>query len=347
MAHVAPQNLLCAMIRLIKRSRGWAQNACFTQCPTRPSEDPEQRAWKLELASVFKKMVLGITALRKAAFIGKLYFPLDGKWVALQRISGVLGSVPRGILRQPVVRGRLWTALALLGVIVAHTPSTAQEDANGVVRYAPGATGRITADLVEMMRRAKIESDALEERLTIQGPMSRPEIDLDAVRDKALSDPRVRKLLGADGEPPEPEHEKWQHAQAFMFASFSMSPPLLREIMEGAAGHNIPVVFRGFHQNSVHGTQQALLEVFGSLEDVQGFSIDPTLFTHFDVQAVPTLVLLKDPYEMCSTQACSDDEAPAHDRIKGGIKVDAALEIVSRGAGEASEVAKRLIEEAS
>ena len=347
MAYVAPQNLLRAMMRFGNISRVWARYERFTQCPNRPSEVSEQRVWTLELASIFKTLVPGISALRKTTFFWELCFLQEWIWNATHRCARVLGP-PRGLfLMRSMVRGRLVGALALLVAVIAQTPLAAQEDPDGVVRYAPGATGRITSDLVEMMRRAKSDSDALKERLSIQGPMSRPEIDLDAVRDQALSDPRVRKLLGADGAPPEPEHEKWQHAQAFLFASFSMSPALLREMMEGAAQHNIPVVFRGFHQNSVHGTQQALLDVFGSLEDVQGFSIDPTLFTHFDVQAVPTLVLLKDPYEMCASQACGADVAPAHDRIKGGIKVDAALDIVSRGAGEASEVAKRLIEEAS
>ena len=347
MAHVAPQNLLRTMTHRVKTYRGLGRYAIVAQGPDRPSEDPEQRAWKLELASVIKKMVLGTKALREATYEHVLCFLVEGVWNVPHRCTRVLGPHQSRFLTQSLVRGRLVSALALIGTVVAQTPSVAQEEENGVVRYAPGATGRITSDLVEMMRRAKSDSDALKERLTIQGPMSRPEIDLDAVRDQALSDPRVRKLLGADGEPPDPDLEKWQHAQAFLFASFSMSPALLREMMEGAAQHNIPVVFRGFHKNSVHGTQDALLEVFGSLEEVQGFSIDPTLFTHFDVQAVPTLVLLKDPYEMCATQACGEDVAPAHDRIKGGIKVDAALDIVSRGAGEASEVAKRLIEEAS
>ena len=223
----------------------------------------------------------------------------------------------------------------------------AQEDSDGVVRYAPGATGNIMSDLVEMMRRAKSESDALKERLNIQGPMSLPPIDQNALRDRALSNPRVRQLLGADGGHSEPAQEKWQHAQAFMFASFSMSPPLLKEMMEDAARFDIPVVFRGFHKNSVFETQTALLNVFGTLEEIKGFSIDPTLFTHFNVDAVPTLVVLPEAYEMCATQACREDAAPVHDRIKGGIKTQDALDIIARGSGEAPEVASSLLEEAS
>lgn len=345
MADVASQNLLCAMKRFIFKFMGLQEIGGHTDLASRSSGWPKRWGRGISLDINRCEGPCGRSARQKTVSCVGCVIKLvtSPRSVIGSRFSRGPGRAFSFGVSLNVVQG----LLLLLATITLSSPTTAQEDADGVVRYAPGATGSITTDLVEMMRRAKQDSEALKDSLNIQGPMSRPAIDLDEVRDAALSDPRVRKLLGADGEPPTPVDQKWQHAQAFMFASFSMSAPLLREMMEGAARHDIPVVFRGFHKNSVFETQQALVEVFGSLEAIQGFSIDPTLFTHFDVEAVPTLVLLKNPYEMCETQACGDDTPPAHDVIKGGIKVDAALEIISRGAGEAADVAERLRKEAS
>lgn len=248
-------------------------------------------------------------------------------------------------------------AISLILFIGASTlpfASDAQEDADGLVRFAPGATGAITQDLVEMMTRAKREAIDLEERLTIQGPMSTPDYGIDAKRDAALLEPRVLELLGAgsalapdgaaargSGGGPEP----WANAHMFVFASFSLPDPILKELLQSADAMGVPVVFRSFHENSVYETNDALMRIFDAPEDIKGFSIDPTLFRRFVVTAVPTVVVLKDPYEMCTTQACSGDVAPPHDRIAGSLTLQAALEIIERGRGDADAVATRLLAE--
>lgn len=235
---------------------------------------------------------------------------------------------------------------ALLVWLGSHT-AYAQQDENGVVRYAPGATGTITQDLVEMMQRAKRDAADLKERLTIQGPMSTPDYDVEAKRDAALSNTRVLELLGADGALDDsPPKDAWTNAHMFVFASFSLPDPMLRELLESADAMGVPVLFRGFYKNSVYETNDALMRIFEAPENIRGFSIDPTLFRQFDVTAVPTIVVLKDPYEMCATQACEDDTAPAHDRIAGALTLNAALEIIERGRGDAGEIATAILAEA-
>ena len=253
-------------------------------------------------------------------------------------------GVQRGL--KTIINGFRCAVLALASVAFCES-ALAQEDEHGVVRYAPGATGQITQDLVEMMEQAKKDAIDLKGRLTIQGPSDAPDFDVEAARDAALKNPRVLELLGADGiEDNAPPKDAWINAHAFVFASFSMPPSMLKELMLGAHDMGIPVLFRGFYKNSVFETNDALLRVFGEAADIKGFSIDPTLFHQFDVSAVPSLVLLKDPYEMCATQACAGDDAPVHDRISGSITIPAALEIIERGQGDAAHIAREILDEA-
>jgi type-F conjugative transfer system pilin assembly protein TrbC len=202
-----------------------------------------------------------------------------------------------------------------------------------------------------MMRRARSDAAALKESLKVQGPSARPNFDAGAARDAALKNPKILELLGVDGEKEaeiarsEGYGDAWTQTKGFLFASFSLPPQALRDLMLGAEEMGLPVLFRGFHKNSVFETNDALMEVFGNPEDIKGFSIDPTLFTQFEVNAVPTLIVLKDPYTMCETQACAGDAAPVHDRLAGTITVKSALELIKRGNGDASVTASALLEQ--
>jgi len=299
MADVASQNLLCVMKRpcFDIPAQNTSQDCVVSGCGghTLQTYAPSGGDVRLRKESVLNPLRRKVSIRARTSSIRLTEVHRFLKGTGCTSGSG-RARFKRFLARH--VRDCFYASLVSLALLA--TPLHAQEDEDGVVRYAPGATGDITADLVEMMRRAKKDSKALEERLSIQGQMSLPPIDQRALRDKALSDPRVRALLGADGGTQPQEEQKWQHAQAFMFASFSMNPSLLRDMMEDAARFDIPVVFRGFHKNSVFETQNALLEVFGTLEEIKGFSIDPTLFTHFSIEAVPSLVLLPKPYEMCA-----------------------------------------------
>ncbi len=215
------------------------------------------------------------------------------------------------------------------------------------VQFAPGATGAITAPLVDIVRDAERRGDALAEQLTIQQPQEGVEItDLDGIRTRALSDPRVKRLLGvAEEEGADTETgEKYAATQAILFASFSMPPESLRQMMQEATAHGATIVFRGFVNNSVYDTREKLEEVFGLDEVGEAFAIDPTLFRRFDIQAVPVLVVLGEELGVCDTPACEADLPPIHDRLAGNIPLDTALKLIAAGHGDASHVARAMIE---
>ena len=166
------------------------------------------------------------------------------------------------------------------------------------------------------------------------------------MRARALNNPRVQALLGAGGQADEAGSEdarRYPNQRAFLFASFSMPDQSLRQMMVDAQQYNVPIVFRGFVNNSVFDTQVAIQRVFGDDAETIGFSIDPTLFTRFDIQSVPQVVVTRDDIEPCLMQACVGDFPPPHDKVSGNIPLLAVLDIVARADGDASGSAQRIL----
>ena len=169
---------------------------------------------------------------------------------------------------------------------------------------------------------------------------------MNELRMRALNHPRVRALLNADGagDTQGESPERWQGAQVWVLASFSMPKTSLRQLMQQSQKYGVPVVFRGFVNNSVYDTRDALLQLFDSDADFAGFGIDPTMFTRFDVSAVPTFIAVPTPFDICETQGCENDAAPEHDRVAGNIPIDVALRTIAKGGGPASKIAALVLE---
>lgn len=229
------------------------------------------------------------------------------------------------------------TPLLVTAVLAVASPTLAQDGT-----YAPGATGDIPPEFIEALDRAEELAKDWQQKLTIQEPAKWDlHIDLDEARRKALNHPRVRALLGADDEvlPTEAAKPKWDNAQVFAFASFSMPESALRSLLAQGQDLGVPVVFRGFLNNSVYETRDALIRIFGSDEAIEGFIIDPTLYARFDVQAVPVFVATDNALTPCESAGCEDETPPPHDRLAGNVTLPYALDLFARGGGEGAEVA--------
>jgi conjugal transfer pilus assembly protein TrbC len=226
----------------------------------------------------------------------------------------------------------------------------ADEAASGVTDYAPGSTGRITAPLARIVDEAKIRGTVLRQTLR---PRAAPdgafgEVDFDGLRRRALADPRVRALLGvtaAAESTTETQNLRYEGATVFLLASFSMPKPSLRQMMAEARAFGVPVIFRGFVNNSVYDTQAALAETFGALDAAEGFSIDPTLFARFQVTSVPQVIAVGATIDVCDTPGCSDDPVPPHDRVAGNVPLEFALHLIAGQGKVGHETALRLLRE--
>ena len=223
----------------------------------------------------------------------------------------------------------------------------AEEDAL-IPEFAPGAQGEIKPSIPQMLNDAEALARAWEDSLDIQTADDFGTdlgVDLDAIRQRALNHPRVRALLNAEegqGTADPADQPRYAQNQVFLFASFSIPEPSLRAMMHEANALGVPILFNGFVNNSVFETRERLLDVFGSDEDIIGFSIDPTMFVRFGVEAVPAVVITAESVEPCYTTGCVGDEPPPHDIIKGNIPLIAALDISARAGGDGSVVAREM-----
>ncbi|WP_176599148.1 type-F conjugative transfer system pilin assembly protein TrbC [Sphingobium sp. 15-1] len=147
-------------------------------------------------------------------------------------------------------------------------------------------------------------------------------IDFDAIVDGA-----AQNLNAKPGEAP----------QFIAFASLSMPPTSLRQLIRDTAAAGGIVVFRGFPDNSM----KAFATRLGALVDSQDFAnigIDPRLFRAFDVQAVPTYVAVSSDFDLCAGLECQT-RVPPHDRMTGNVTVRYALDSLADGYGPGARVA--------
>jgi len=252
-------------------------------------------------------------------------------------------------LLRPLITMTCLTMTCLVGLGSAAlaqdtAPEAQTESPAPLVEIAPGAQGFIEPSIAKMLDDARQLGAALEDTLSIQkaDDFGRS-YDIEGFRDRALANPRVRALLGADSEgaaQSEATEPRYGNKQVFLLASFSMPPNVLRSMMDEAISLDIPVIFRGLVNNSVFDTQVALQAVFGDDAKLVGFGIDPTIFTRFQIEAVPQLIVTRDQIDVCETTGCEGDPVPVHDRVGGNIPLKDALQMIVMGQGDAIEVAK-------
>lgn len=239
----------------------------------------------------------------------------------------------------------LRTLISTVSVLALCALGIAQES-DEKLEFAPGSQGVIKAPIMEIIDRAKAQGEALSKSLHVQkaNDFGR-KLDIDELRKRALSNERVRKLLGADGGEPDAAaiQARYSNQRAFILVSFSMPEQSLKAVMVEADRFNMPILMRGFVKNDVVATQTAIQRVFGDDAESIGFNIDPTMFTRFNVEAVPQVIVVADELQPCETQGCAGDIPPPHDVVKGNIPVEAALRIIADGDGDASAQARAIL----
>ncbi|MEC9357541.1 MAG: type-F conjugative transfer system pilin assembly protein TrbC [Pseudomonadota bacterium] len=114
-----------------------------------------------------------------------------------------------------------------------------------------------------------------------------------------------------------------------IMVSFSMPDTALRSLAHEARRIGAPMVLRGLVKDSFPETLAAIRSLAGEASDMSGVSIDPTLFTRFAVQSVPTYVLLLEPLRTCTSRECA---VPNHLRLSGESGLRHVLETMGRGA---------------
>lgn len=131
-------------------------------------------------------------------------------------------------------------------------------------------------------------------------------------------------------EGPKPRNEK-----LMVFVSLSMPEKSLIQLSRDMRHTGGVMVLRGLVNNSIKETMPALQEI---AKNGGRLVIDPTLYRDYEVDSVPTFIVSSGLVPACEDRAC-ERVLPAHDRVKGDITLDAALETIIEGKGAARDVA--------
>lgn len=123
------------------------------------------------------------------------------------------------------------------------------------------------------------------------------------------------------------------------FASLSMPPAALKQVMREVGGSGGIVVFRGFPNNSSKEFMDAIGRVLEKGQKLTGVGIDPRLFRAFQVDAVPTYVVVSTDFQVCQGLNCHTP-VPPHDRMAGNVTPSYALRTFAEGGGAGAGVAK-------
>lgn len=122
------------------------------------------------------------------------------------------------------------------------------------------------------------------------------------------------------------------------FASLSMPPQTLRQMMDDVTRAGGVVVFRGLTQGSAKVMTDALGKVLKPGERMDGVGIDPRLFRTFQVTEVPAYVVTASDFDLCSGFDCTS-QVPPYDRMNGNVTAEYALRTFAEGGGPGARMA--------
>ena len=254
--------------------------------------------------------------------------------------------------RRYVVRQIVLVLSIGLAASICLTPASLADPLgsdSGLAQEAPRPVDPNLAPLMELQRQGREFGDAWSETVTPQSPDydALSDIDFPDLREKALNHPRVRALLDAGSQQTGSEGQgdvRYEGGRLFLLASFSIPGNSLRQMLHEAEAFGVPVIFRGFRNNSVYETQDVIIETFGSLEAAKGFVIDPTVFQRFQVEGVPLLIGAGSSLDQCETPGCIDDPIPPHDAVRGNVPLQFALQLMAERGEHAANAATAALE---
>jgi conjugal transfer pilus assembly protein TrbC len=126
--------------------------------------------------------------------------------------------------------------------------------------------------------------------------------------------------------------------QFIVFASLSMPPQSLKQLVRDTAKAGGIVVFRGFPNNDAKAFAARVAKIVDKQDDFSNVGIDPRLFRAFDVQAVPTYVAVSSDFDLCTGFSCRT-AVPPYDRMIGNVSVEYALSSFVDGNGPGARIA--------
>jgi conjugal transfer pilus assembly protein TrbC len=123
------------------------------------------------------------------------------------------------------------------------------------------------------------------------------------------------------------------------FASLSMPPTALAQMIADVPRAGGVVVFRGFPQGSAKLFTQSLGKALAGKSASQAVGIDPRLFSAFGIETVPAYVVTASDFDLCDGFDCRTN-IPPHDRMSGNVTTEYALQRFADGGGPGAQIAR-------
>ena len=134
------------------------------------------------------------------------------------------------------------------------------------------------------------------------------------------------------GEFNKPAHRE---PQVLVFVSLSMPTASLVRLARDAHRAGATVFLRGFKDDSLAKTREALLPILREVNPAPAIQIHPNAFSTYGVTTVPTVVL---------TRSTASAESMPYAAVVGDVSLRYALEHLSRTAGEFAPIARERAE---
>lgn len=212
-------------------------------------------------------------------------------------------------------------ALVLAGWALARDPAPSEH------REASAAAQRAVREAAKHSEGKQFATDLMKARKAMESttPGASPNIQLPDAMNQALSLPDDASLSRTWV-----LHENAQTAPPLLvLVSFSMPTDTLSALAEQAGKIGAPLVLRGLVGDSMEETAKRIAALRKSAGT--SLAIDPTLFTRFDVDRVPTVVLPLQSLRSCSDLDCP---VPRHVRVSGEASLEYLLGQIERKARE-------------
>jgi type-F conjugative transfer system pilin assembly protein TrbC len=234
--------------------------------------------------------------------------------------------------------------LRILTLIICFMPALCQaekteykEPDNEAIKRAKAATQSVFDQADAMVKNSEFLKDLKTQKQSINAIPDgvKPSLyDLKGIDPQIREDGIISKALAAGEQIQNHSAEPWTNAPIIL-VSLSMPDSQLKSLMSEASKVGSAIVLRGALDNDLNKTIGRIQEIAGK-EQSGGFRIDPTLFSRFNVTAVPAFILPLEPVKTCDQNGC---EVPKHVSAYGTASLLYFLEKASRLGNEEEKAA--------
>lgn len=139
--------------------------------------------------------------------------------------------------------------------------------------------------------------------------------------------------------PSSKEPEDRQASGMLVFVSLGMPKASLERLVADAERARATLVLRGARDLSIKKTAAAIADVMTRAKTA--WQIDPSLFKRFEVQAVPTYVLIDPARPVLVACGQSQCQQAAYSKVSGDVSMAHALSLIEQNDPEFGDIARR------